>query len=179
MALTRSRLVTFAPIVRTWLANPRKADREGPDACRLFVGKCLKAASDDAVTVLGLIEDAERNRVVDPSSWISARLEGAGPPARSLTDHQRAQHETKDILNGLENFASGGGHGGPANPGLDPTIPAGDPQAFASGLVRRYRPSPRQLSRGRLTGRRIPRQAIVFELGRDQEVARRMERRTP
>lgn len=49
---------------------------KGPDACRSFVGKCLKAASDDAITVLGLIEDADRNRVVDPSAWISARLKG-------------------------------------------------------------------------------------------------------
>jgi hypothetical protein len=47
---------------------------KGPDACRSFVGKCLRASSDDAVTVLGLIEDAERNRVVDPSAWIAARL---------------------------------------------------------------------------------------------------------
>lgn len=50
---------------------------KGPDACRSFVGKCLKAAGDDAITVLGLIEDAERNRVVNPSGWISARLKGA------------------------------------------------------------------------------------------------------
>jgi hypothetical protein len=49
---------------------------KGPDACRSFVGKCLKAASDDAITVLGLIEDAERNQVVDPSAWIAARLKG-------------------------------------------------------------------------------------------------------
>jgi hypothetical protein len=49
---------------------------KGPDACRSFVGKCLKAAGDDAVTVLGLIEDAERNQVVDPSAWIAARLKG-------------------------------------------------------------------------------------------------------
>lgn len=49
---------------------------KGPDACRSFVGKCLRAAGDDAVTVLGLIEDAERNQVVDPSAWIAARLKG-------------------------------------------------------------------------------------------------------
>ena len=50
---------------------------KGPDACRSFVGKCLKAVGDDAVVVLGLIEDAERNRVVDPSAWITARLKTA------------------------------------------------------------------------------------------------------
>jgi hypothetical protein len=91
---------------------------KGPDACRSFVGKCLKSASDDAVTVLGLIEDAERNRVADPSAWISARLKATGPPAKVLTEHQRAQYETKDILDGLENFARGGGNGSTANIGL-------------------------------------------------------------
>jgi uncharacterized protein YdaU (DUF1376 family) len=49
---------------------------KGPDACRAFVGKCLKAASDDAVIVLGLIDDAERNRVANPTAWIAARLKG-------------------------------------------------------------------------------------------------------
>lgn len=47
---------------------------KGPDACRSFVGKCLKASGDDAVTVMGLIEEAERNQAVDPSAWIAARL---------------------------------------------------------------------------------------------------------
>lgn len=55
---------------------------KGPDACRSFVGKCLKASSDDAVTVLGLIEEAERNRVVDPSAWIAARLKTGDPHAK-------------------------------------------------------------------------------------------------
>lgn len=51
-----------------------KLTGKGPDACRSFVGKCLKAAGDDAIVVLGLIEDAERNQVADPSAWIAARL---------------------------------------------------------------------------------------------------------
>ena len=56
------------------LAKLASLTGKGPDACRSFVAKCLKAAQDDAVTVLGLIEDAERNQVVDPSAWIAARL---------------------------------------------------------------------------------------------------------
>jgi hypothetical protein len=56
---------------------------KGPDACRSFVGKCLKAASDDAIVVLGLIEDAERNQVVDPSAWIAARLKPGATNAPS------------------------------------------------------------------------------------------------
>ena len=47
---------------------------KGPDSCRSYLGKCLKEAQDDAVIVLGLIEDAERNQVVDPSAWIASRL---------------------------------------------------------------------------------------------------------
>jgi hypothetical protein len=63
-------------LFRDGLAKLAKLTGKGPDACRSFVGKCLKAASDDAVTVLGLIEDAERNQVVDPSAWIASRLKG-------------------------------------------------------------------------------------------------------
>lgn len=63
------------------LAKLGEMTGKGPDACRSFVGKCLKAASDDAIVVLGLIEDAERNRVANPSAWIAARLKPAtGPP---------------------------------------------------------------------------------------------------
>jgi hypothetical protein len=63
-------------LFRDGLAKLAAMTGKGPDACRSFVGKCLKAASDDAVTVLGLIEDAERNQVADPSAWIVARLKG-------------------------------------------------------------------------------------------------------
>lgn len=47
---------------------------KGPDSCRSFVGKCLKEVGDDAVVVLAAIEDAERNRVVDPSAYIARLL---------------------------------------------------------------------------------------------------------
>jgi len=70
------------------LAKLASLTGKGPDACRSFVGKCLKAASDDAVTVLGLIEDAERNQAIDPSAWIVARLKspemGNGKPKSAI-----------------------------------------------------------------------------------------------
>lgn len=70
------------------LAKLRSITGKGPDACRSFIGKCLKAASDDAIVVLGLIEDAERNQVVDPSAWIAARLKspenGNGKPRNAI-----------------------------------------------------------------------------------------------
>jgi len=55
----------------------RRLSGKGPDASRSFIAKCLKAAEDNAVTVLGLIEDAERNEVIDPCAWIVARLKPA------------------------------------------------------------------------------------------------------
>lgn len=91
---------------------------KGPDACRSFVGKCLQAAGDDAVTVLGLIEDAERNHVVDPSAWIRARLPTTGPPGKPLTEHQARRRQTESILNDLENFATGRSSGSQENPRL-------------------------------------------------------------
>jgi hypothetical protein len=65
-------------LFRDGLAKLASLTGKGPDACRSFVGKCLKSAGDDAVTVLGLIEEAERNRVVDPSGWIVAHLKQQG-----------------------------------------------------------------------------------------------------
>lgn len=70
---------------------------KGPDACRAFVGKCLKAAGDDAVTVLGLIEDAERNQAVDPTSWIVARLRNNQPP-QGNSNGRRTVHDAADDL---------------------------------------------------------------------------------
>jgi hypothetical protein len=63
-------------LFREGLATVGRLTGKGPDACRSFVGKCLKEAGDDAIVVLGLIEDAERNRVVDPSAWIARCLKG-------------------------------------------------------------------------------------------------------
>jgi uncharacterized protein YdaU (DUF1376 family) len=45
-----------------------------PDSCRSVVGLWLKRAEDEAIHVLAAIEDAERNGIADPVSWISARI---------------------------------------------------------------------------------------------------------
>lgn len=49
-----------------------------PDSCRSLVGKWLKSVSDEAIHVLGAIEDAERNRVADPVAWINSSLNSHG-----------------------------------------------------------------------------------------------------
>jgi uncharacterized protein YdaU (DUF1376 family) len=52
-----------------------------PDSCRSLVGRWLKTVNDEAIHVLGAIEDAERNRVADPVAWITQMLKPHG------TDH--------------------------------------------------------------------------------------------
>jgi hypothetical protein len=59
------------------LAKIAELTGKGPDSCRTFVGKCLKETNDDASVVLGIIDDAYRNRVADAGAWIMARLKGA------------------------------------------------------------------------------------------------------
>lgn len=107
---------------------------KGPDACRSFVGKCLKAADDDAVVVLGLIEDAERNQVASASSWIAARLKSTGPPTgKPLTAFQQSRQQTQDILDDLDNFARNGSSGSQANPRLLPGNPGERSEGIRGG----------------------------------------------
>lgn len=107
---------------------------KGPDACRSFVGKCLKASGDDAVTVLGLIEDAERNRVADPSAWIAARLKPSASDAKPLTAFQQSRQQTRDILDDLDNFSGRSGPGGKADFGLLPGNSGQRSEEFRGGI---------------------------------------------
>lgn len=103
------------------LAKLSSLTGKGPDACRSFVGKCLKAAGDDAVTVLGLIEDAERNKVVDPSAWIVARLKptenGHGKPKSAIIqasdDLRRKLASFDGPARGPDDLRSGSGEASP------------------------------------------------------------------
>ncbi|WP_143039853.1 hypothetical protein [Bradyrhizobium lablabi] len=81
---------------------------KGPDACRSFVGKCLKAAEDNAVTVLGLIEDAERNQTVDPTAWIAARLKPRENSNGRRTVHDAARELTEHLVQALDEPAPSG-----------------------------------------------------------------------
>lgn len=45
-----------------------------PDSCRSIVGKWLKAVDDEAIHVVAAIEDADRNRVANPTAWITRVL---------------------------------------------------------------------------------------------------------
>lgn len=97
------------------LSKLTQMTRKAPDSCRRFLGKCLKSAGDDASVVLGLIEDAERNRVVDAPAWISARLNTSRAPGRPLTEFQRKQQETRNVLQKLRQSADADGSGSAAD----------------------------------------------------------------
>jgi hypothetical protein len=107
---------------------------KGPDACRSFVGKCLSAAADDAVTVLGLIEDAERNQIANPSAWISARLKPTGPPGKPNTAFRQGQSVMKEIRDELGQFAlSTSGKSSRTDLGLLPRDSSERPEGLRSG----------------------------------------------
>ena len=46
-----------------------------PDSSRSLVGKWLKSVNDEAIHVLGAIDEAQRNRVADPVAWINKSLQ--------------------------------------------------------------------------------------------------------
>lgn len=84
-----------------------KITGKGPDACRSFVGKCLSAAGDDAITVLGLIEEAERNQVVNPSAWIAARLKTGEPNAKPRSQIIQAADDLRRKIASFDGPARG------------------------------------------------------------------------
>jgi uncharacterized protein YdaU (DUF1376 family) len=45
-----------------------------PDSCRSLIGKWLKYLNDEAIHLLAAIEDADRNRVVNPVAWIARAI---------------------------------------------------------------------------------------------------------
>lgn len=56
-----------------------------PDSARALIGRFLKLANDEAVAVLGAIEDAERIKIIDPVPWINRALgqRARGDPGRN------------------------------------------------------------------------------------------------
>jgi hypothetical protein len=61
-----------------------------PDSCRSLLGKWLKSVNDEAIHVLGAIEDAERNRVADPVAWINRALQTHGANNGNRPVHEAA-----------------------------------------------------------------------------------------
>jgi uncharacterized protein YdaU (DUF1376 family) len=67
-----------------------------PDSCRSLVGRWLKSVNDEAVHVLGAIDDAERNRVADPVAWITQALKSRGGEHGKQRSVQEA---ARDLVN--------------------------------------------------------------------------------
>lgn len=91
-----------------------------PDSCRSLLGKMLKAVDDEAIHVLGAIEDADRNQYADPVAWIWRVLKSREKPNddgrsrnaenRSLSSVARAAAERAAVLadpDGLRDCGSG------------------------------------------------------------------------
>lgn len=73
-----------------------------PDSCRSIVGKWLKTVDDEAIQVLGAIDDADRNRIADPVAWISKSLKPRGANGHGRVTVQQASADLVDRLRALD-----------------------------------------------------------------------------
>lgn len=64
-------------LFRAGLANLKSITGRTEDSCRALLGSFLKLAQDDAIQVLGAIDDAKRNEIANPVPWIKRALETA------------------------------------------------------------------------------------------------------
>lgn len=74
------------------------------NSARALIGRWLKQAQDEAIQVLGLIEEAQQQKIFDPVSWISAHLRTQpSPPAKPLTPRQQILLYNMELTRALEN----------------------------------------------------------------------------
>lgn len=83
-----------------------------PDSSRSLVGRWLKFVNDEAIHVLGAIEEAERNKIADPVAWITKVLQSKmgnrdGKP--TVHDAAKAQLERFRSLNEPSGLRDGAG----------------------------------------------------------------------
>jgi hypothetical protein len=69
-----------------------------PDSCRSLIGKWLKAVNDEAIHVLGAIEDAERNRIADPVAWIGRALQARSGNGTNFNGKRTIQQTASDLV---------------------------------------------------------------------------------
>jgi hypothetical protein len=111
-----------------------------PDSIRSLVGRWLKLADDEAVHVLAAIDDAKRNRVADPTGWITARLQSLNRTQPPLSGHRSVprpgsredrQEKTANVIaqldQYLENSANEHGRGSEARQADDGLLPVPKP----------------------------------------------------
>jgi len=80
-----------------------------------LIAKILKAKGGNVALARAVLEQASQKQ--NPREYAAAACRGP-PPTRPLTEHQRAQQETKDILDDLDHFARGSGRRGKEDPRL-------------------------------------------------------------
>lgn len=65
-------------LFRTGLDILKRISGRNDGGCRTLIGKWLRTAQDDAITVMAAIEDAEHQRVANPVPWIERALSARG-----------------------------------------------------------------------------------------------------
>jgi hypothetical protein len=98
-----------ADLFQIHLAKLAALTGKTPNSCRSLVGKWLSAVKDEAIHVVGLIEEAERERVADPVGWIQRRINTLastrGPPGfvpRPLTPFEAEKADLRAAIEQLE-----------------------------------------------------------------------------
>ena len=103
-----------------------------PDSCRSLVGKWLKSVDDEAIHVLGAIDDAERNRVADPVAWINKSLQ----PRKTNYAETGRDSRKNDFSRTLEQMRAYGRSGGGGTGGGDVRLlPAAGCERSANDVI--------------------------------------------
>lgn len=113
---------------REYFARGREVLGKGNGA---LIGKLLKAKGGNVALARAALEQASQKD--SPIEYIGAVCRGP-PPGKPLTEFQRGRNETKDILNDLENFSTGGGFSSEANPRLLPRDSGERSEGFRGGV---------------------------------------------
>ncbi len=93
------------------------------------LAKLLKSKGGNVALARSALESASQKN--SPSEYLAGAIRA--PPAKPLTEHQRAQHEAKEILHELGNFARGGSGSGQEDLGLLSDHSGQRPEAIRGG----------------------------------------------
>lgn len=113
-------------LFRKGLATLTRTSGRTVDSCRSLIGRWLKVSDDDAVCVLRVIEDAERNRVADAVPWIEGALKSR---KGSRSESNGANREGGSVIDAADRLIAGNVKFGPR-----PTLPGlrQNPHGFLS-----------------------------------------------
>jgi hypothetical protein len=110
-------------LFRSGLETLARITGKTPNSCRSLVGRWLADVSDEAIHVLGAIEEADRNRVADPVAWITRALKpkqrSFGQPSSAAADRKEATRQKWDqVCERLREYSqeTGGGSSGSVVP---------------------------------------------------------------